>query len=179
MIILPSIHTNLFEDTYTLICTVLTVQGNQSSTSHTTHTQHTLSLTHTLSHIHTHNTQSQTHTHTLSLSLFLSLTHTLSPQTLSRTLLPTHLVPLIRTYILFVRAGKGHTLTWLNSQGIFPLDAFVRVSLVYVLLFMKQKISNAVFTDTYRDSVKSIYLFFISFYFVLFYFILLHFTLFY
>eukprot|EP00596_Hydrurales_sp_CCMP1899_P003446 CAMPEP_0119042274 /NCGR_PEP_ID=MMETSP1177-20130426/14509_1 /TAXON_ID=2985 /ORGANISM="Ochromonas sp, Strain CCMP1899" /LENGTH=829 /DNA_ID=CAMNT_0007008945 /DNA_START=391 /DNA_END=2877 /DNA_ORIENTATION=- len=24
-------------------------------------------------------------------------------------------------------AGKGHTLTWLHSQGIFPLDAFVRV----------------------------------------------------
>ena len=32
------------------------------------------------------------------------------------------------------RTGKGHTLTWLPSQGIFPLDAFVRVSsIVYCL----------------------------------------------
>ena len=32
------------------------------------------------------------------------------------------------------RTGKGHTLTWLHSQGIFPLDAFVRVSsIVYCL----------------------------------------------
>ena len=28
----------------------------------------------------------------------------------------------------YVLTGKGHTLTWLHSQGIFPLDAFVRVS---------------------------------------------------
>lgn len=25
-------------------------------------------------------------------------------------------------------AGKGHTLNWLNAQGLFPLDSFVRVS---------------------------------------------------
>ena len=32
------------------------------------------------------------------------------------------------------RTGKGHTLTWLPSQGIFPLDALLRVSsIVYCL----------------------------------------------
>lgn len=42
---------------------------------------------------------------------------------------------------ILVLTGKGHTLTWLHSQGIFPLDAFVRVSESLTALIL-------IFTDT-------------------------------
>ena len=48
----------------------------------------------------------------------------------------THLFILVYALHVLVLTGKGHTLTWLHSQGIFPLDAFVRVSESLIPLIM-------------------------------------------
>ena len=53
--------------------------------------------------------------------------------------------------VVCVIIGKGHTLTWLHSQGIFPLDAFVRVSTDPTLRFVVNMISTTVASVDYYD----------------------------
>ena len=71
-----------------------------------------------------------------------------------------------------VLTGKGHTLTWLHSQGIFPLDAFVRVSTVPTILFCFRIVSApflflglAFFLSSFFSFFLSFFLSFLSFFF--------------